>query len=208
MREVTIHGKDVQEALEGYADGLRELATALETQARFVGSLAVPAPLEISVAARSLEEILADLEEFGPHRSVVERLIREAWRRGKLDGAAPGAIPLAEVRKRAVPVVTEVSQALVPPGLPDGRSALDAVVHFGAQMWQGGYDAGYDDGYYYGHDDGKNDRTLEIKWAPYQEFGIPDIKLETLEAPPHPVTVKAVGCRGLGVIVYWEKPSA
>lgn len=43
-----------------------------------------------------------------------------------------------------------------------------------------------------------------VKWAPYQEFGIPDPANETLEAPAHPVTIGSVGYRGPDIVIYWK----
>jgi hypothetical protein len=48
----------------------------------------------------------------------------------------------------------------------------------------------------------------ELRWAPYQEFGIPDPAAEVSEAPPGPVTVKAHGYRGNDVIIYWAEGEA
>jgi hypothetical protein len=43
----------------------------------------------------------------------------------------------------------------------------------------------------------------ELRWAPYQEFGIPDPAAETHEPPAVAVTVGATGYRGNDIIVYW-----
>lgn len=45
-----------------------------------------------------------------------------------------------------------------------------------------------------------------LRWAPYQEFGIPDPAQESEEAPQGPVTIGSVGYRGEDVIVYWQRP--
>jgi hypothetical protein len=44
----------------------------------------------------------------------------------------------------------------------------------------------------------------EVRWAPYQEFGIPDPAAETGDPPPHPVVIRATGFRGYNVILYWS----
>jgi hypothetical protein len=43
----------------------------------------------------------------------------------------------------------------------------------------------------------------ELRWAPYQEFGIPDPDAERFEAPTGPITIGATGYRGDDIIVYW-----
>lgn len=46
----------------------------------------------------------------------------------------------------------------------------------------------------------------ELRWAPYQEFGIPDPARETHEAPAGPVTIGSVGYRSDGdIVIYWTK---
>jgi hypothetical protein len=51
------------------------------------------------------------------------------------------------------------------------------------------------------------DMTLpELRWAPYQEFGIPDQAWETTEPPSTSLVVKATGYRGNVIIVYWAAP--
>jgi hypothetical protein len=49
--------------------------------------------------------------------------------------------------------------------------------------------------------------AAEVRWAPYQEFGIPDPGAESFEPPPGPVLIKATGYRGYAVIIYWERES-
>jgi hypothetical protein len=46
----------------------------------------------------------------------------------------------------------------------------------------------------------------QLRWAPYQEFGIPDPVHETLEPPATSLIVKATGYRGDDIIVYWNAP--
>lgn len=45
----------------------------------------------------------------------------------------------------------------------------------------------------------------ELRWAPYQEFGIPDPAAENLQAPSGPVRIGSVGYRDDDIIVYWER---
>ena len=45
-----------------------------------------------------------------------------------------------------------------------------------------------------------------VRWAPYQEFGIPDPAAEETEAPEGPVVIGAVGYRGNDITVYWRRP--
>jgi hypothetical protein len=47
----------------------------------------------------------------------------------------------------------------------------------------------------------------ELRWAPYQEFGIPDQAAETDQAPAGPVTIQSTGFRGNTVIAYWKEAS-
>ena len=49
--------------------------------------------------------------------------------------------------------------------------------------------------------------AAEVRWAPYQEIGIPDPAAELYEAPPGPVTIGSVGYRDYDVIIYWERPA-
>jgi hypothetical protein len=44
----------------------------------------------------------------------------------------------------------------------------------------------------------------ELRWAPYQEFGIPDPAWETSEPPSGPITIGATGYRGRDIIIYWK----
>ena len=44
----------------------------------------------------------------------------------------------------------------------------------------------------------------ELRWAPYQEFGIPDPASESYEPPTVPFMVGATGYRGDDIIVYWK----
>jgi hypothetical protein len=51
----------------------------------------------------------------------------------------------------------------------------------------------------------------ELRWAPYQEFGVPDPAAETHSAPAGPVMIGSVGYRrgpGAGdeIVVYWYRP--
>jgi len=43
----------------------------------------------------------------------------------------------------------------------------------------------------------------DLRWAPYQEFGIPDPAAEMHEPPSCAFTVGATGYRGNDIIVYW-----
>ena len=44
----------------------------------------------------------------------------------------------------------------------------------------------------------------ELRWAPYQEFGIPDQAAEVAEPPAGRITVGATGYRGNRIIIYWQ----
>jgi hypothetical protein len=43
-----------------------------------------------------------------------------------------------------------------------------------------------------------------VRWAPYTEFGTPDPRTETYEAPAGPVLIGAHGYRGDDIIIYWK----
>lgn len=46
-------------------------------------------------------------------------------------------------------------------------------------------------------------RGRQLRWAPYQEFGIPDPAAELTEAPAGPVIICSAGYRDDDIIVYW-----
>jgi hypothetical protein len=45
--------------------------------------------------------------------------------------------------------------------------------------------------------------VTHLRWAPYQEFGIPLFANKTREAPAGPVTIMATGYRENLIIIYW-----